>query len=188
MNICLKLISPIGCRNCEYNMIIDACGNAAREIRNNLPESLIGDGIKINCIVRCCGDILEPPCIPCKNLFALSEPIRIVERNNRRDGFEDFYCQDSCLQDSCCEEVRCNREKEYAIIIRSYNPQLSQLLCIYPKIFLEDADETVKLVFLFDKNGSCSPFMGNNNQNGWGCGCGCCDFGLFGLLLLFCLC
>ena len=98
------------------------------------------------------------------------------------------------------------REQEFAIIVRSFSPALSQFLCEFPQIFLEDNDRTVRLIFIFDKNGSC---FGQPCNSGCGFGGGCCFggcdggfggcgcgggcggggfFGLAALALLFCCC
>lgn len=94
--------------------------------------------------------------------------------------------------------------QEYVIIVRSFSPWLSKFFCNFPQMFLKDCENTIKLTFIFDKNGSVSPFQNFNNCcggcGGFGCsgfgsgglgGCGCgCDslFGLTALALLFCCC
>lgn len=226
MKVCLRLVSPQGCTPAEYDMIIKPdCKCSGCEIRENLPESLYGDDIKINFIVKCCDEVLEAPSVPCDNLFALSQPIKVKEGNpcnckpknndccycdfddndyncGLNENLSSMCCCNCCCNCSCC----CNHKEEqnYAIIIRSFNQVISEILYNYPQMYITDCDKTVKLTFIFDKNGSVCPCcMQCSNNCGGGCGYGNyggggCDFGGCGggfgcggwmwILLLLCFC
>lgn len=225
MKVCLQRVNSM-CN--EYNLVICADKCIGIEIRRNLPKCICGDGIKINIIVTGCEGVLCAPALPCNNVVALSSPIRIIRRNPCRDfnnsafnnddfdnfseGFDNFSFNDegSKFNDSrCCNSVSpMSREQEFAIIVRSFSPALSQFLCEFPQIFLEDNDRTVRLIFIFDKNGSCFAPVCNSGCGfggvcgfggcdggfggcGFGGGCGCGGGGFFGLAalaLLFCCC
>lgn len=103
--------------------------------------------------------------------------------------------------DSSCGLRRNPMPEEFAIIIRSFNPVLSKFLCRYPQTYVTDCDNTIKLIFIFDRNGSVAPYESVSNSSnccscgfggcgcGTGCGCGCGGlFGLTALALLFCCC
>jgi len=226
MKICLKKINNMSSCN-EYNLIICADGGMGKQIRRNLPKCICGDGIKINIIVTGCDGVLEAPALPCNNLVAISTPIKVIRNNpcckkeskcscHNYDNDEFDFNMES-LRESCNMDMELvpNRYKvqEYAIIVRSFNPGVSQFLCEYPQMFITDCENTVKIISIFDKNGSvftpqCINNCGGNCGFGGGCGgglgfggnCGCgggCGFGcgcgwgggLFGLAalaLLFC--
>lgn len=100
-----------------------------------------------------------------------------------------------------CGVSRNSMPEEFAIIVRSFNPALSRFLCKYPQTYVTDCDNTIKLIFIFDRNGSVPPHANISNSSNCcscgfgGCGCGCgfgcgCGglFGLTALALLFCCC
>ncbi|GAA0755184.1 hypothetical protein SDC9_46289 [bioreactor metagenome] len=98
-----------------------------------------------------------------------------------------------------CGLSRNSMPEEFAIIVRSFNPALSRFLCKYPQTYVTDCDNTIKLIFIFDRNGSVPPYENISNSSnccscgfgGCGCGFGCGCGGLFGLTalaLLFCCC
>ncbi|QAS61567.1 hypothetical protein [Clostridium septicum] len=213
MKVCLELVSPQGCTPAEYNIIVKPdCKCSGEKIRENLPKALYGNDIKINFIVKCCDEVLEAPSVPCDNLFALSQPILVKDSNpcNCPQNDDDCcYCDfDNCNYDCnyglnedftsmCC--CSCSKEKHYAIIIRSFSPIISQILYNYPQMYITDCSKTVKLTFIFDKNGSVSPCLPCCNDCGCGCG-GCvgCGGGFgngfggcggwFWIILLLCFC
>ena len=194
MKICLKKTNNMSSCN-EFNLIICADGCIGRRVRRNLPKCICGDGIKINIIVTGCDGILEAPVLPCKDLIAISSPIRIIRKNP--------CCKNE--SESCCDGIdnersifnmesfgdSCNRDKnhlserfeiqEFAIIVRSFDPRISEFLCEFPQMFITDCEKTVKLIIIFDKNGSvfekqcinnCECNFGGNCGFGFGGGCG----------------
>lgn len=228
MKICLKKISNMSACN-EYNLIICADGGIGRQIRRNLPKCICGDGIKINIIVTGCDGVLEAPALPCNNLVAISSPIKVLRNNPCCKKESKSFCNDfdndcfdfnmESFKDSCNMDISSLTKRfepqEYAIIVRSFNPSISQFLCEFPQMFITDCENTVKLIIIFDKNGSvfgsqcinncgggCNfggncGFVGNCGcgggcgfGGGFGCGCGggcgCGLFGLAALALLFC--
>lgn len=174
----------------EYNLSIcsDVC--IGRKIRDNLPRCICGEGIKINIIVTTCDGILPAPIIQCNDMFKISSPIKLIRKNPCCENFGVSSSANDCCLDidgldidgldinSCdfssfskginsCNSI--NRvPNEYAIVIRSYNPVLSEVLCEYPQMYLEDCERTVKLIVIFDKWNSVEPcqFMD--------CCCCCC--------------
>ncbi len=204
MKICLKKINNM-CN--EYSLTICADGGIGKLIRRNLPKCICGDGIKINIIVTGCDGILEAPALPCNNLFAISSPIKVIRNNPccKNESTSSCYDYDNEELDFNMESFResCNRDmelvsnryrvQEYAIIVRSFNPAISQFLCEYPQMFITDCENTVKIIIIFDKNGSvftpqcvnnCGGGCGFNGGCGFagGCGGGCgfggnCGFG-----------
>lgn len=185
MKICLKKVNNMSCCK-EFNLIICADGCIGRRIRRSLPKCICGDGIKINIIVTGCDGVLEAPALPCNDLIAISSPIKVIRKNpcckekhesccNNFDmddfnfGVEEF--NDECnMMDSFIPETFAMQE--FAIIVRSFNPVISQFLCEFPQMFITDCDNTVKLIIIFDKNGSVFA-----QQNNCGCNCGgCCGF------------
>lgn len=191
MKICLKRVNNMSsCK--EFNLIICADGCIGRRIRINLPKCICGDGIKINIIVTGCDGILEAPALPCNNLIAISSPIRVIRRNpcckneseyccdgldNERSIFNMESFEDSCNSDKNFLSERFETQ-EFAIIIRSFDPRISQFLCEFPQMFINDCDNTIKLIIIFDKNGSvftpqCINNCGGNCGFGGGCGGGC---------------
>lgn len=220
MKICLKKVNGL-CSNNEYNLIICADGCIGRDLRKNLPKSICSDGIKINIIVMTCDGILQAPALPCNNLIAISTPIKVIRRNtccevnnntcssldnfnysvNEIDDFEYNFNETENFDECNIISSECNnrsnfQSEEYAIIIRSFNPRLSEALCNFPQAYIEDCENTVKITFIFDKNGSVfMPTCINNcGFNGGCCGfgggfgnsCGCGFFGIAALALLFC--
>ena len=188
MKICLKQISNMFSCN-EYNLIICADGGIGRELRRNLPKCICGDGIKINIIVTGCDGVLQAPALPCNNLVAISSPIKVIRKNpccnNNTEFASDEFNMDNYNfeRDSSCDS--CNIDtgvfpeiigpQEYAIIVRSFNPSISQFLCQYPQMYITDCENTLKLIIIFDKKGSVLVPQFNNN-----CGCGFggnCGFG-----------
>lgn len=214
MKMCLTKVNGLCCDN-EYNLSICCDGCIGRELRKNLPKSICSDGIKINIIVTTCDGILPAPALPCNNLIAISTPIRVIRKNpcceannntckDFNYNFDEIENFSECnIISNCCNNVDIREPKEYAIIIRSFNPALSEALCEFPQAYIKDCDDTVKITFIFDKNGSvfmpvcannCGCNGGYNSGFGGGYGCGCGGFGgdgFFGiaaLALLFCFC
>ena len=214
MKICLKKNNNM-CSCNEFDLVICADGGIGKQIRRNLPKCICGDGIKINIIVTGCDGVLEAPALPCNNLFVISSPIRVIRKNPCCKNKLESCCDDndinnfdfnrSSFSDSCNKEDNHFSKKseidEFAIIIRSFNPAISEFLCEFPQIIIRDCDNTVKLIVIFDKNGSvfeqecinncgcgfnCGSGCGGNNGFNGGCGCGSGIFGLAALALLFC--
>ena len=222
MKICLKKVTNM-CSCNEYNLIICCDGCIGREIRRNLPKCICGDGIKINIIVTGCDGVLTASALPCNDLVAISSPIKVIRKNPCCTPKVESYCSDFNFDslnmdmddfgDECYMNSNIIAERslpeEYAIIVRSFSPELSQFLCKFPQMYISDCENTVKLIIIFDKKGSiivpqnncynygggcgfggnCGGGCGFNGNHG-GCGCGGCGgFGLFGiaaLALLFC--
>ena len=226
MKICLKKATNM-CSCNEYNLTICCDGCIGREIRRNLPKCICGDGIKINIIVTGCDGVLTAPALPCSDLVNISSPIKVIRRNPCCTPKIESCCSDfsvdslnfnmddlsnDCYMDSNIITER-SLPQEYAIIVRSFSPELSQFLCKFPQMYISDCENTIKLIFIFDKKGSiivpqnnysncgggcgfgggCGGFGGGYGGFGGGyggCGCGGCGgFGLFGiaaLALLFC--
>ena len=193
MKICLKKVRNM-CSCNEYNLIICCDGCIGREIRRNLPKCICGDGIKINIIVTGCDGVLQAPALPCNNLIAISSPIKVIRRNPCCSEKNETCCSDYNMDDFKfgIEELNenCNlvdsfipetfAPQEFAIIVRSFSPTISQFLCQFPQMYITDCDNTVKLIIIFDKNGSVFATQ-NNCGCGFGCGgfggCGCGGFG-----------
>lgn len=180
MRVCLTKVgnNNVSLGN-EYNLSICADGCIGRGIRRDLPRCICGDGIKINIIVKTCDGILPAPIIQCNEMFKISSPIKLIRKNpccgdlgiNNDandccldfDGFDidglDINSYDFSLDGKSSN--RCNNTdklpNEYAIVIRSYNPVISEFLCQYPQMYLEDCERTVKLTIIFDKWNSVDP-------------------------------
>ena len=224
MKMCLTKVNGLCCDN-EYNLSICCDGCIGRELRKNLPKSICSDGIKINIIVTTCDGVLQAPALPCNNLISISTPIKVIRKNsccevnnntcsdfNYSYDFNELENFDECnVISSSCNSINICEPKEYAIIIRSFNPKLSEMLCEFPQAYIKDCDNTVKITFIFDKNVSvfmptcinncgCNAGYGyNGGYGGYGGfgGCGGCGgfggcgdgfFGIAALALLFCCC
>lgn len=182
MKICLTRVrNNSAITENEYNLSICIDGCIGRTVRKNLPSCICGDGIKINIIVSNCDGVLPAPLIQCNDLLKISSPIKVIRRNpccNNTNNLNNSYSDididdfDFLLGDKC--ESYCNignrLPQEYAIIIRSYNSPLSGFLCEYPQMYVMDCENTIKLIFIFDKTNSAEPcgFMDCCD-----CCCGC---------------
>ena len=213
MKICLKKANNM-CSCNEYNLVICCDGCIGRKVRRSLPKCICGDGIKINIIVTGCDGVLEAPALPCNDFIAISSPIEVIRKNSCCKEKDEICCSEYSMDDFNFELEGLNENclisenylpKEYAIIVRSYNPALSQFLCQFPQMFISDCDNSVKLIIIFDKNGSVFQTQntcncgngfsggfggcGGGSCGGFGGGCGCGFGGIFGiaaLALLFC--
>lgn len=201
-DISLKRVSPLGCTRAKYDLIITAPAKIAQCLRCSFPAFLNSYDGNIVCEVKVlCNGVKELPAPGCtKNAgFVLSNIIPIKSGESRNTGCSSCSANLACGWDEDIFDMGCGRKveknngcqcydplsdlygyesemQEGCIVVRACDPCMAKFLCQYPLVFLTDDEETLKLIFVYDKCGSANPCLCQNQCGCSGCS-GCAGYG-----------